>query len=125
MAHNGNDATGWLLPQPWVTDGNGERVRLDDVIGRGWAILHTGPDQPWQSWRAAGVPVIAIAPPGSAPSPGRVVDTDDALIRWLQSKKASVVAVRPDGFVYAAGGRHPLPAPPAGFTATPRVRQPA
>ncbi|KMO76549.1 bifunctional 3-(3-hydroxy-phenyl)propionate/3-hydroxycinnamic acid hydroxylase [Mycolicibacterium chlorophenolicum] len=125
MAHNGIPATGWLIPQPWVTDDHGHRVRLDDVIGGRWTVLHTGPEQPWQQWRAAGVPIVAVAPPGTSPATGRVVDDDAALTRWMQAKKASVVAVRPDGFVYAAGGQDPLPAPPTGFTATPRVRQEA
>ncbi|KRE27618.1 FAD-binding monooxygenase [Mycobacterium sp. Soil538] len=125
MAHNGIPATGWLIPQPWVTDEQGHRVRLDDVLGGRWTILHTGPELPWPQWRAAGVPIIAVIPPGAAPATGLVVDDDAALIRWMQTRKASVVAVRPDGFVYAAGGQDPLPAPPAGFTATPRVRQQA
>lgn len=116
-------AVGWLIPQPWVVDEKGDRVRLDDVLAGGWTVLHTGPESLWRSWRSAGVPVIAIAPPGSAPAPGRIVDRDGTLIRWIQTKKATVVAVRPDGFVYAAAADQPLPAPPAGFT--PRVRQQA
>lgn len=125
LVHNGNDAAGRLMPQPWVTDENGERVRLDDVLDGKWTILHTGPEQPWQYWRAAGVPIIAVAAPGTRPTTGRVVDDDAILIDWLHAKKASVVAMRPDGFVYAAADQDPLPAPPAGFTTTPRVRQQA
>ncbi len=117
LARNGNGAVGWLIPQPWVTDEKGDRVRLDDVVGGRWTILHTGPDAPWAAWRSAGVPVVRIAPPGSAPAADCIVDRDGKLTRWLEGKKASVVAVRPDGFVYAAGGEQPLPPPPAGFTA--------
>lgn len=126
LVKNGNAATGWLIPQPWVLDGKGERVRFDAVVGGRWTVLHITPDSPVPSWRRAGVPVIRIAPPGSAPEADQIVDCDGTLTRWLADKKATVVALRPDGFVYAAadGGR-PLPAPPAGFTATPRVRQPA
>ena len=45
-------AVGWQLPQPWVTDATGERLRLDDVVAGRWAVLHFGaapaaaPDRP-------------------------------------------------------------------------------
>ena len=48
--------------------------------------------------------MIRIARPGSAPSADSIVDHDGKLTRWLENKKATVVAVRPDGFIYAAGG---------------------
>lgn len=118
LTHNGIPAAGWLIPQPWVIDQKGERVRFDDVIGGRWTVLHTGPEGSWQSWRSAGVPIVRIAPTGSMPGIDQIVDRDGTLTRWLRGKKASVVAVRPDGFVYA-GGAHdqPLPPPPAGLTA--------
>ena len=117
LAADSNPATGWLIPQPWVIDEKGDRVRLDDVTGGRWTILHTGPDAPWPAWRSAGAAVIRIAPPGSEPAADCVVDREATLIGWLQKKKATVVAVRPDGFVYGAGGQQPLPPPPAGFKA--------
>ncbi|WP_059021148.1 bifunctional 3-(3-hydroxy-phenyl)propionate/3-hydroxycinnamic acid hydroxylase [Mycobacterium sp. M26] len=118
LARNGNPAVGWLIPQPWVIDDSRDRVRFDNVVGGTWTVLHTGPDVAAPQWRSAGVPVIHIAAPGSAPGPDRIVDCDGALTHWLQSKKTSVVALRPDGFVYAGGtSDQPLPPPPAGFTA--------
>ena len=36
LAHNGNGAVGWLIPQPWVVEEKGDAVRLDDVIGGRW-----------------------------------------------------------------------------------------
>ena len=69
-------------------------------------------------WRAAGVPVVKLLVPGSKPSADSVVDADGVLTRWLDKKGATVVVVRPDGFVYAAAKQdQPLPAPPAGFKA--------
>ena len=43
LAHNGNGAVGWLIPQPWVVDEKGDTVRLDDVVGGRWTVLHPGP----------------------------------------------------------------------------------
>ncbi|GAY16766.1 bifunctional 3-(3-hydroxy-phenyl)propionate/3-hydroxycinnamic acid hydroxylase [Mycobacterium sp. shizuoka-1] len=117
LAPNGNRAVGWLIPQPWVVDAKGDHVRLDDVVGGRWTVLHTGPEGLWQSWRAAGLSVVRIAPPGSAAGADRLVDRDGVLISWLERKNATVVVVRPDGFVYAAAETgQPLPPPPTGFT---------
>ncbi|AKK26895.1 bifunctional 3-(3-hydroxy-phenyl)propionate/3-hydroxycinnamic acid hydroxylase [Mycobacterium sp. EPa45] len=115
---NGVPAAGWLIPQPWVVGDNGVEVRLDDVIGGKWALLHTGPESPWLPWHRAGVPVMKIVPPGTIRDASQLVDRDGTLIAWLAKKNASVVAVRPDGFIYAAGNDgQPLPPPPAGLTA--------
>lgn len=116
LAKNGNGATGWLIPQPWVTDEKGDTVRLDDIIGGRWTVLHVGPSSDFWGWRNGGVPILRVAPAGTAPSADSIVDSDGSLIRWLEKKGASAVAVRPDGFVYAGGkDNQPLPPPPAGF----------
>ncbi len=96
-----NRAVGWQIPQPWVTDDSGARVRLDDFLSGRWTILHTGAAPTGaQAWAELGVPVIHV--------------TEPALVGWLQRKKASAVVVRPDGFVYAATeSGESLPAPPA------------
>ncbi len=81
-------------------------------------MLHQGSASDWPDWRAGGATVLQLTPPGSVPRADCVVDRDGSLTRWLDRKSATVVAVRPDGFVYAgaAAGR-PLPPPPAGFKA--------
>jgi len=97
----GGPAIGWQIPQPWVFDDTGATVRLDDVIGGQWAILHTGPPPVGtDAWTDLGAKTIPVA--------------DPTLGRWLRRKKASAVVVRPDGFIYAASqSGQPLPAPPA------------
>ena len=91
-------------------------MRLDDVIGGRWVVLHLGPESDFQQWRAAGVPVVKILVPGSVSSADSVVDADGVLTRWLDKRGASVVVVRPDGFVYAGAAEgQPLLPPPAGF----------
>jgi 3-(3-hydroxy-phenyl)propionate hydroxylase len=93
-------AVGWQLPQPRVLDG----VRLDDVLGGQWAILHTGAlAAGTQAWMELDVAAIRI--------------TEPALVGWLHRKNADTVVLRPDGFIYAAAGSgSALPPPPAGVT---------
>ena len=115
FAPHAHAAVGWQLPQPWVTDAAGRKVRLDDVPGGGWAILHVGAapvgaDQ----WVRRGA--VSLAVTNGAPAAAAIRDDDGTLTRWLQSKKAAAVVVRPDGFVFAAAASgHPLPAPPHGL----------
>ncbi|MFZ0228145.1 MAG: bifunctional 3-(3-hydroxy-phenyl)propionate/3-hydroxycinnamic acid hydroxylase [Mycobacterium sp.] len=97
-------ALGWQIPQPWVTDADGARVRLDDLLAGRWIVLHIG-ELPLgaQAWTVAGVPTVRIDEP--------------TLVEWLRRKKAAAVVLRPDGFIYAAAksGQH-LPPPPVGCT---------
>jgi 3-(3-hydroxy-phenyl)propionate hydroxylase len=93
-------AVGWQIPQPWVTDADGRRARLDDVIAARWTVLHVGPRP--GSADAWGIPAIAV--------------TEPSLVEWLRHRKATAVVLRPDGFIYAAAGSgQPLPPPPAGY----------
>jgi 3-(3-hydroxy-phenyl)propionate hydroxylase len=99
FADGGHPAIGWQIPQPWVRDGDGAKVRLDDVLGRQWAILHTGSAPAGaQAWTSLGASLINVDEP--------------TLVRWLHRKKAAAVVLRPDGFVYAASRPgQPLPGP--------------
>jgi 3-(3-hydroxy-phenyl)propionate hydroxylase len=118
LAHNGNGAVGWLIPQPRIIDEKGDSVRLDDAVGGRWTVLHTGPASDSWAWRSAGVPTLKVTPPHSVPSADCIVDSDGSLTRWLEKKGATVVVVRPDGFVYAGAHQdQPLPQPPTGFKA--------
>jgi 3-(3-hydroxy-phenyl)propionate hydroxylase len=118
FAGGGHGAVGWQIPQPWVIDTSGAKVRLDDVLGGRWTILHTG-TQPAdaQVWTELGVPAIEVAGPQGIPRANVIRDTDGTLIGWLRRKKAAAMVLRPDGFIYAAADSgQPLPASPAGFT---------
>lgn len=97
----GHPAAGWQIPQPWLADGAGARVRFDDIVGGRWAVLHTGaPPAGARAWADLGAATIQV--------------DEASLTRWLHRKKASAVVLRPDGFIYAAAGSgQPLPAPPA------------
>lgn len=100
FAADGQAAVGWQIPQPWVTDAKGARVRFDDAVGGQWAIVHIG--EPPSGADAWGVPTIPVVEPD--------------LVDWLQRKKVVAVVLRPDGFIYAAAGSdQPLPPPPRGY----------
>src|SRR6202000_3287118 len=72
-------AVGWQLPQPWVIDAEGAKLRLDDVLGGGWAVLHfgakpTGADR----WERLGA--VSLAVTGREPAAGAIRD-DGTLTR--------------------------------------------
>ena len=104
FAAGGHRAVGWQIPQPWVTDGHGAKVRFDDILGGQWTVLHEGePPAGAHAWTDVGVPTLRISEP--------------TLVRWLQRKKATAAVLRPDGFIYAAAkSGQPLPPPPIDCT---------
>ncbi|MFF4113078.1 bifunctional 3-(3-hydroxy-phenyl)propionate/3-hydroxycinnamic acid hydroxylase [Streptomyces sp. NPDC001714] len=114
-------ASGQQIPQPWVIGSDGERVRLDDVLGGRWLLLHLGLPRPQQAWERAGVPSLAVLPAGSRPAEGAVVDSDGVLLPWLAKRDVTTLALRPDAYVYAAAPAGvQLPRPPDGFAPVPR-----
>lgn len=120
FAADRHPASGWQIPQPWVTDHTGATVRLDDVLLRQWVVLHTGPAPGGApAWAAIGAQVISLASSRATPSRAIVADRSDELRAWLDAKGAAAVVVRPDGFVYAATQPgHMLVPPPVGLTAS-------
>jgi 3-(3-hydroxy-phenyl)propionate hydroxylase len=111
FSESAHPAIGRHIPQPWVVDEHGARRRLDDVTGRGWAVLYTGV-APVGAGAGSGVPRFQVIGPGSTPGPGQIVDTGGALIDWLRGKRARAIVIRPDKFVYsAADNGSPLSVP--------------
>ncbi|CAM2917117.1 bifunctional 3-(3-hydroxy-phenyl)propionate/3-hydroxycinnamic acid hydroxylase [Skermania piniformis] len=112
-------ATGWKTIQPWVLDSEGTRRRLDDVLGSQWTVLYRTRTGGIDAWTKAGAQLVQLVPGGSNPESDRIVDIDNTLIKWMKTKGATAIAIRPDGFVYsAAGDGSPLPPPPAGLRAS-------
>lgn len=106
---------GVMLPQPRVATRGASEVRLDDVIGPGWAVVAWGTD-PYalfdQDSRAVlerlGATFIGVRPMSQLPWTGQdrpevtlVGDSSGALKRWFDSHDMPVVLVRPDRFVAA------------------------
>ncbi|WP_231117925.1 bifunctional 3-(3-hydroxy-phenyl)propionate/3-hydroxycinnamic acid hydroxylase [Mycobacterium colombiense] len=115
----GHTAAGWQTPQPWVTDGKDVTVRLDDVIGGQWAVLHVGPAPlGTTAWTNLGARAYYLTGPDQPARAESLRDTECTLLRWLGRMNAAAVVVRPDGFVYAASAAGAtLPAPPAALRA--------
>ncbi|WAZ19405.1 bifunctional 3-(3-hydroxy-phenyl)propionate/3-hydroxycinnamic acid hydroxylase [Streptomyces cinnabarinus] len=113
-------AAGHQIPQPWVTGPDGRRVRLDDALGGRWLLLHAGTAVPQPAWDHLGVPSLTVTPAGSTPAEGTLVDRDAVLLPWLRTHRATTLALRPDGYVYAAApAATQLPPPPGGFAPAP------
>jgi 3-(3-hydroxy-phenyl)propionate hydroxylase len=82
--------TGVLFPQPWVVAG-GRRIRLDDVLGDGWAVLGSLEPAERAAWEAAGARIPELD------------DADGAIAAWLARHRATWVALRPDRHVFGCG----------------------
>jgi 3-(3-hydroxy-phenyl)propionate hydroxylase len=102
----GGSARGRELPQPVVLDARGRRLRLDALLGHGFALIGFGVDAsacvpPAQlaRWERYGTSVIGVQRDGCAPADGHVVDVDHAFDgRWAQVWGRCLL-VRPDRFV--------------------------
>ena len=55
-----NRASGCLIPQPWVTEASGERIRLDDAVGRRWLLLHAGTATAQPAWSGLGIESVIV-----------------------------------------------------------------
>ena len=78
---------------------------------------------PQPAW--PGLPVFTVTPAGSRPAEGTLVDSDGVLLPWLTRYRAATLALRPDGYVYAAApAGAQLPPPPAGFAPASRRTTP-
>lgn len=105
-------AVGTMFPQPRVSvAGEAATVRLDDVLGSGFAVL--GPSVSAATvWTGPPAVLIRVLPKGSVAAAGsgvrEVVDVDGVLTAWFAKHRAEVAVLRPDRFVYAAALDAPL-----------------
>ncbi|MDI3282373.1 bifunctional 3-(3-hydroxy-phenyl)propionate/3-hydroxycinnamic acid hydroxylase [Polyangium sp. 15x6] len=96
---------GTYFPQPFVRDAAAARVRLDDALGMGFAVLGFGldprevvRDEPF--WEGLGARFFRVLPAGSEAREGALVDEDGALERWFVRYEAALAIVRPDRHVF-------------------------
>lgn len=102
---------GRLFPQPFVRDAAGALIRLDAVLGDGFALLMrtATPGEsfgrlPPTRWDALGARRVAILPadaPAPPPTPGIAVvrETDDVAALALAPYAGRVLLLRPDHYV--------------------------
>ena len=121
---------GRQLPQPFVKGPSGQGERLDDLLGRGFALIGIGtdprnsmPEAELATWRRLDTRFVAVYPFGGRPQGDaarvlreglvEVEDVSGELLAWMRAHghgPGSVVIVRPDRFVYGAVSERELPA---------------
>ncbi len=116
---------GRMFPQPTLETTSGARVKLDDAIGTGFAILAIGADpldllDPEHAgyWRGLGTAFVRIAPSrtgqraGAQPPVGDSIVLHDVLGAFrdlvLSRPAERVFMLRPDRYVAWAGASHDL-----------------
>ncbi|WP_298446698.1 bifunctional 3-(3-hydroxy-phenyl)propionate/3-hydroxycinnamic acid hydroxylase [Gordonia sp. (in: high G+C Gram-positive bacteria)] len=113
---------GTLPPQPMVRRYDGCRVRLDDALGIGWAVIgfETDPRDALGAdtavWEGLGASFATVYRSGARPQ-GRIgdgrrraglidlEDTEDVLTSWLRRsghRPGTVLVLRPDKYVFGA-----------------------
>lgn len=114
-------AEGRMLPQPDARGSDGRRYRLDEFLGRGYALIGAGVDpraglatSELAFWERLGTKFIAMYPLGGRPQGHlnrqvpegliEIEDVDGVLLAWIKDRgrgMGSVTIVRPDRFVAA------------------------
>ncbi|MDT7709132.1 MAG: 3-(3-hydroxy-phenyl)propionate hydroxylase [Pseudonocardiales bacterium] len=91
------DLSGTACPQPFVRRG-GRTVRLDDVLGPGFALITTGPIGPALRARSRAVCAREIT---VADGSEGTIDDGRTLRAWLRTARTTAVLLRPDRIVMA------------------------
>jgi 3-(3-hydroxy-phenyl)propionate hydroxylase len=98
---------GTQVPQPWVVAPQG-RMRLDDVLGEGFVLLHADAlDAGGQALaQRLGAKCLRVFAPGMTvgDEPG-FSDVDGAVTAWLRRARARVALLRPDRVLLNAAAR--------------------
>jgi 3-(3-hydroxy-phenyl)propionate hydroxylase len=100
---------GTYFPQPHVGAPGGGVVRLDELLGPGFAVL-VHPDTRESSRRAArtladslGARCVSLLPLRSGqPRPGEAVDVEGKLDAWFREHRVDIAVLRPDRYVFGA-----------------------
>jgi 3-(3-hydroxy-phenyl)propionate hydroxylase len=114
--HRRGQAQGTLFVQPFVEDAHGRRLRLDDALGPGFAVLSWAPagapartieDSVRSSaprlWEALGARFLRAVPAAArASGPDEIRDVEGKLAAWFARYQAAVAVIRPDRFVFGA-----------------------
>jgi 3-(3-hydroxy-phenyl)propionate hydroxylase len=105
------DAQGLMFPQYPVATPPGS-VLSDAVLGDGFALVVHGADAAAARsdvWARLGVRIVTLLPAGSAPRADAMVDETGKIGAWFAARGVQVALVRPDRFVFGAGGVQDVP----------------
>jgi 3-(3-hydroxy-phenyl)propionate hydroxylase len=94
-------AVGTLFPQPWIKSvGHNpeQRIRMDDVFGRGWRLI-IQTKSPSSLRQAAAKACSSHLTMIDLESQGWQ-ESDDVMAKWFQTMNCAAVLVRPDHYVY-------------------------
>ena len=113
----GKGVQGTMFPQHAVTTAAGISVLSDEVLGRGFALVACGADagaaaagRVRGALEGLGARRVTVLPAGSvAHADGEMVDDTGKLAAWFAANRVQYALVRPDRFVFAAGGAGDLP----------------
>ncbi|MGR6808659.1 bifunctional 3-(3-hydroxy-phenyl)propionate/3-hydroxycinnamic acid hydroxylase (plasmid) [Sphaerotilus natans] len=86
---------GTLFPQPWLLV-NGQRVRMDDVLGNGWRLVLMGQAEV----RPPSVLTEALALRVATFQAGDWQEADGVVQAWFARHGVTAALVRPDNYVY-------------------------
>jgi len=117
----GRAPAGTMFIQPRVLRADGRQVRLDEVLGSGFAALGLGVDPreamdeaSRHAWDALGARTLKIVPAGQAPLRGvasceEIQDVDGDLSRWFAEHGGPIALLRPDRFLAGLSTRQQVP----------------
>ena len=120
---DGLDIVGRMLPQPLVERANRSRIMLDDMLGRGFALVAYGADAQAALDEAAQLSFgfatsahVALLPQSLNPDwqgprlADAARDIDGALASLLRCEETLVLLIRPDRYICGAARRKNAPA---------------
>ncbi|HZH15611.1 MAG TPA: FAD-dependent monooxygenase [Archangium sp.] len=117
----GSAPAGTMFIQPRVRRADGRLVRLDEVLGSGFAALGLGVDpreamdeESRHVWDRLGASTLKIVPAGRTPLRGtasceEIQDVDGNLTRWFAEHRAPIALLRPDRFLAALSTQQQIP----------------
>jgi 3-(3-hydroxy-phenyl)propionate hydroxylase len=103
-------ASGTLFPQPWVMTGHGA-VRLDEIAGAGWRLVHNASAKPSKHIRdqaeTMGIRLLSVTSNDNKPAspmagPVAFIEKDGVMARWFATNNCHFALVRPDHYVFGA-----------------------
>jgi 3-(3-hydroxy-phenyl)propionate hydroxylase len=89
LARDDSPARGALFPQPWLQR-QGQRVRMDDVVGIGWHLV----------LRDAALAHDAVLPGLRTLTLPDLNEADGVLAAWFHEHRCAAALVRPDHYVF-------------------------